>query len=48
MLEPEYADNTVLEVLYEMINKRTARRVRLPAGVFDMVTTVHGVYDEDA
>ena len=47
VLEPEYVDNAVLEVLYEMINKRTARRVRLPAGVFDMVTTVHGVYGED-
>lgn len=46
VLEPEYMDNATLEVLYELINKRTSRRVRLPAGVFDMVTAVHGVWGE--
>lgn len=45
VLDPEYMDNAVLELLYEMINKRTARRVRLPDGVFDMVTPIHGVYN---
>jgi NADH:ubiquinone oxidoreductase subunit C len=43
-LEPDYADNAVLELLYETINKNTARRVKLPDGVFDMVTDVHGLY----
>lgn len=45
LLEPEYSDNAALELLYELINKRTSRRVKLPAGVFDMLTTVHGVYE---
>ena len=44
MLEPDYADNAVLELLYETINKNTARRVKLPDGVFDMMTAVHGIY----
>ncbi|MCL1835893.1 MAG: hypothetical protein FWG48_06985 [Oscillospiraceae bacterium] len=44
VLEPDYADNAVLELLYETINKNTARRVRLPDGVFDMMTAVHGIY----
>lgn len=45
VLDPEYMDNAVLELLYEMINKGTSRRVRLPAGVFDMMTEIHGVYN---
>ena len=44
MLEPDFADNAVLELLYETINKSTARRVKLPDGVFDMMTAVHGIY----
>jgi len=44
VLEPEYSDNSVLELLYETINKRTSRRVKLPDGVFDMMTAVHGIY----
>jgi hypothetical protein len=44
ILQPEYMDNAVLEILYQVINKRTSRRVPLPGGVFDMVTDVHGVY----
>jgi hypothetical protein len=44
ILEPEYADNEVLEVLYQVINKKTGRRVRLPEGVFDMLGEVHGLY----
>jgi hypothetical protein len=44
VLEPDYMDNAVLELLYEMINKRTGRRVKLPEGVFDMLTSVHGFY----
>ena len=47
VLEPRYADDFVLKLLYEVINKRTSRRVALPEGVFDMTTTVHGVYEED-
>ena len=45
VLDPDYADNAVLELLYEIINKRTGRRVRLPDGVFDMMTAVHGIYE---
>jgi len=46
VLEPDYADNATLQLLYEMINRRTSRRVRLPEGVWDMVTAVHGVWEE--
>jgi hypothetical protein len=45
-LMPEYGDNAALEILYEIINKKTSRRVKLPEGVFDMVTPVHGVFGE--
>lgn len=47
VIEPEYSDNAVLELLYEILNKSTSRRVRLPPGVFDMVSTVHGVYGKE-
>lgn len=46
VLEPRYADDFTLKLLYEIINKRTSRRVQLPEGVFDMATTVHGIYEE--
>lgn len=46
VLEPRYADDFALELLYEIINKRTSQRVKLPEGVFDMTTVVHGVYEE--
>ena len=45
VIEPEYTDNAALQILYEMINKSTSRRVRLPSGVFDIVTAVHGVWE---
>ena len=47
VLEPHYADNTLLELLYELINKHTGHRVKLPEGVFDMTTTVHGIYETE-
>ena len=47
VLEPRYADNTVLELLYELINKKTSRRVKLPQGVFNMTTAVHGIYENE-
>ena len=47
VLEPRYADNMVLELLYEIINKKTSRRVKLPPGVFDMTTAVHGLYETE-
>lgn len=47
VLEPRYADNSVLDLLYEIINKNTARRVKLPSGVFDMTTAVHGIYETE-
>lgn len=46
VLEPRYVDNHVLKLFYEIINKRTSQRVQLPEGVFDMTTTVHGIYEE--
>ena len=46
MLEPSFADDFILKLLYEIINKRTSRRVQLPEGVFDMTTAVHGVFEE--
>lgn len=46
VLEPRYVDNFILKLLYEIINKRMSQRVRLPEGVFDMTTAVHGIYEE--
>ncbi len=46
VLEPGFADDFVLNLLYEIINKNTGRRVKLPEGVFDMTTAVHGIYEE--
>ena len=48
VLEPEYADNFILELFYQLLNKRTSQQIRLPEGVFDMLGMVHGVYDEAA
>ena len=44
--EPRYSDNFTLKLLYEILNKRTSRRIPLPDGVFDMTTVIHGVYEE--
>lgn len=46
VLEPRYSDNFVLKLLYEILSKKTSQRVRLPDGVFDMTTAVHGIYEE--
>lgn len=46
VLEPRYTDDFGLKLLYELINKGTSLRVKLPEGVFDMTTEVHGVYGE--
>ena len=46
VLEPPFSDDFVLKLLYEIINKRTSLRVKLPEGVFDMTTAVHGIYEE--
>ena len=43
VLEPRYSDNFVLTLLYEILSKKTSQRVRLPDGVFDMTTAVHGI-----
>ena len=40
VLEPRYSDDFMLKLLYEIINKKTSRRLQLPEGVFDMTTTV--------
>ncbi len=45
-IEPRYSDNAVLELLYQRICKDTSNRVKLPLGVFDMTTTVHGLYED--
>lgn len=47
VLEPEYADNFILDLFYKLVNKRTSQHIRLPEGVFDMLGMVHGVYDEE-
>ena len=46
VLLPRYTDNFVLQLLYDIINKQTSQRVKLPEGVFDMTTAVHGIYEE--
>ena len=46
VLEPRYTDDFILKLLYEIINKRTSLRVRLPEGVFDMTTAVHGIFED--
>ncbi len=45
VLEPRFSDDFVLELLYDIINKRTGQRVKLPQGVFDMTTAIHGIYE---
>ena len=45
VLEPHYTDDFILKLLYEVINKRTSLRVKLPEGVFDMTTPVHGIFE---
>ena len=47
VLEPRYSDNFVLKLLYEILNKQTGQRVRLPDGAFDMTTAVHGIYEDE-
>lgn len=42
----QYSDDFMLKLLYEIINKKTSRRLQLPEGVFDMTTTVHGIYED--
>ena len=46
VLQPRFTDDFVLKLLYERINKSTSLRVKLPEGVFDMTTAVHGIYEE--
>ncbi len=45
-LEQRFADDFALKLLYEILNKRTSRRVPLPEGVFDMTTAIHGIYED--
>lgn len=45
VLEPRFSDDFILKLLYEIINKRTGQRVKLPEGVFDMTTAIHGIYE---
>ena len=46
VLELRFSDDFILKLLYEIINKRTSQRVKLPEGIFDMTTTIHGIYEE--
>lgn len=48
VLEPQYSDNFILKLLYEILSKKTSQRVRLPDGVFDMTTAVHGFMRNNA
>ena len=41
---PAFKEQTTAR--YEILNKKTSQRVRLPEGVFDMTTAVHGIYEE--
>ena len=41
-----YADNFQLELLYSLLNRRTAVNAKLPASVFDSVSQVAGAGDE--
>lgn len=45
VLEPRFSDDFILKLMYEIINKRTSQRVKLPEGVFDMTTAIHGIYE---
>ena len=45
MRDVPYADNFQLELLYSLLNRRTAQHVKLPAGVFDLVSTAAGISD---
>ena len=45
VLEPRFSDDFILKLLYELTNKRTSQRVKLPEGVFDMTTAIHGIYE---
>ena len=45
VLGPQFSDDFILKLLYEIINKRTSQRVKLPEGVFDMTTAIHGIYE---
>ena len=45
VLDPQYSDDFILKLLYEIINKRTSLRVKLPEGVFDLTTAVHGIFE---
>ncbi len=40
-----YADNFNLELLYNLLNRRTSRNAKLPESVFDMAVQVCGVPD---
>lgn len=42
-----YADNFHLELLYSLINRRTATRSKLPSSVFDMVGQVFAERDDE-
>ncbi len=46
VLEFRFSDDFILKLLYEIINKHTSQRVKLPEGIFDMTTTIHGIYEE--
>lgn len=42
-----YADNFQLELLYGLLNHRTSQNTRLPVSVFDMVSEVSGMSDDE-
>lgn len=47
VLCPDYADSFLLELLYSLLNKRTARHTKPPLGAFASCTKVFGVADDE-
>lgn len=47
VLCPNYADSFLLELLYGLLNKRTARHTKPPLEAFASCTKVFGVADDE-
>ncbi|MDL2289108.1 hypothetical protein LJC32_07045 [Oscillospiraceae bacterium OttesenSCG-928-F05] len=46
IIEPDYLDNALCRLLYELINKKTSRIHKLPDTIFTMTGQIHGVPDD--
>lgn len=47
VLSPDYADSFHLELLYSLLNKRTAHHTKPPLEAFAACTKVFGVADDE-